>query len=193
MPDFVLEVASESTAHQDSGPKQADYQALGIAEYGVSIRPENTMGTGWRMAGTNRLRLRNWRMACYRSTAPRSTCSFAGSGGNSVGATRRQDGTSQRSTTTGTRQTEPRPASANWKRKISGWAAGERSTTVMELVARSVSCAGVPAQLRMCHTAAESIRSESYKGTSKPAISDVSADVAIAPENRLLRTRQAHD
>ena len=32
-PDFVLEVASESTADQDIGPKRSDYEALGIAEY----------------------------------------------------------------------------------------------------------------------------------------------------------------
>ena len=32
-PDFVLEVASESTADQDIGPKRTDYEALGIAEY----------------------------------------------------------------------------------------------------------------------------------------------------------------
>ena len=32
-PDFVLEVASESTAAVDTGPKQDDYAALGIPEY----------------------------------------------------------------------------------------------------------------------------------------------------------------
>ena len=32
-PDFVLEVASPSTADQDTGPKRLDYEALGIAEY----------------------------------------------------------------------------------------------------------------------------------------------------------------
>ena len=32
-PDFVLEVASPSTASEDTGPKRSDYAALGIAEY----------------------------------------------------------------------------------------------------------------------------------------------------------------
>ena len=32
-PDFVLEVASPSTAEEDTGPKRLDYEALGIAEY----------------------------------------------------------------------------------------------------------------------------------------------------------------
>ena len=32
-PDFVLEVASPSTADEDTGPKRDDYEALGIAEY----------------------------------------------------------------------------------------------------------------------------------------------------------------
>ena len=32
-PDFVLEVASASTADEDTGPKRDDYEALGIAEY----------------------------------------------------------------------------------------------------------------------------------------------------------------
>ena len=32
-PDFVLEVASPSTAGEDTGPKRDDYEALGIAEY----------------------------------------------------------------------------------------------------------------------------------------------------------------
>ena len=32
-PDFVLEVASESTAEVDTGPKRGDYAALGIPEY----------------------------------------------------------------------------------------------------------------------------------------------------------------
>ena len=32
-PDFVLEVASASTASEDTGPKRADYEALGIREY----------------------------------------------------------------------------------------------------------------------------------------------------------------
>ena len=32
-PDFVLEVASASTADQDTGPKRLDYEALGVAEY----------------------------------------------------------------------------------------------------------------------------------------------------------------
>ena len=32
-PDFVLEVASESTAETDTGPKRDDYAALGIPEY----------------------------------------------------------------------------------------------------------------------------------------------------------------
>ena len=32
-PDFVLEVASQSTASEDIGPKRADYAAMGIAEY----------------------------------------------------------------------------------------------------------------------------------------------------------------
>ena len=32
-PDFVLEVASASTASDDTGPKRSDYEALGIAEY----------------------------------------------------------------------------------------------------------------------------------------------------------------
>ena len=32
-PDFVLEVASESTAENDTGPKRDDYAALGIPEY----------------------------------------------------------------------------------------------------------------------------------------------------------------
>ena len=32
-PDLVLEVASESTADEDIGPKQLDYEALGVGEY----------------------------------------------------------------------------------------------------------------------------------------------------------------
>ena len=32
-PDFVLEVASRSTGTEDTGPKRADYEALGVAEY----------------------------------------------------------------------------------------------------------------------------------------------------------------
>ena len=32
-PDFVLEIASESTGHIDAGPKRDDYAALGIPEY----------------------------------------------------------------------------------------------------------------------------------------------------------------
>ena len=32
-PDFVLEVASQSTASEDVGPKRSDYAAMGIAEY----------------------------------------------------------------------------------------------------------------------------------------------------------------
>ena len=32
-PDFVLEIASESTAEVDAGPKRRDYAALGIGEY----------------------------------------------------------------------------------------------------------------------------------------------------------------
>ena len=32
-PDFVLEVASPSTADEDTGPKRDDYEALGITEY----------------------------------------------------------------------------------------------------------------------------------------------------------------
>ena len=32
-PDFVLEVASRSTGAEDTGPKRADYEALGVAEY----------------------------------------------------------------------------------------------------------------------------------------------------------------
>ncbi len=32
-PDFVLEVASPSTAGEDTGPKRVDYEALGIREY----------------------------------------------------------------------------------------------------------------------------------------------------------------
>ena len=32
-PDFVLEVASASTADEDTGPKRLDYEALGISEY----------------------------------------------------------------------------------------------------------------------------------------------------------------
>ena len=32
-PDFVLEIASESTATEDTGPKRVEYAALGIPEY----------------------------------------------------------------------------------------------------------------------------------------------------------------
>ena len=32
-PDFVMEIASESTAHVDTGPKREEYAALGIPEY----------------------------------------------------------------------------------------------------------------------------------------------------------------
>ena len=32
-PDFVLEVASESTGDEDTGPKRDDYEALGVREY----------------------------------------------------------------------------------------------------------------------------------------------------------------
>ena len=32
-PDFVLEIASRSTADEDTGPKRLDYEALGITEY----------------------------------------------------------------------------------------------------------------------------------------------------------------
>ena len=32
-PDFVLEVASETTGDEDTGPKRGDYEALGVSEY----------------------------------------------------------------------------------------------------------------------------------------------------------------
>lgn len=32
-PDFVMEIASESTGEEDTGPRRADYAALDIPEY----------------------------------------------------------------------------------------------------------------------------------------------------------------
>ena len=48
-PDFVLEVASESTADIDTGAKRRDYAALGIAEYWRFDETGNFHGT--RLAG----------------------------------------------------------------------------------------------------------------------------------------------
>ena len=48
-PDFVLEIASESTGRVDAGPKRRDYAALGIGEY---WRFDGTGGHHWaRLAG----------------------------------------------------------------------------------------------------------------------------------------------
>ena len=46
-PDFVMEVASPSTASNDTGVKRDEYAALGISEYWRRLRPE----TYWRSAG----------------------------------------------------------------------------------------------------------------------------------------------
>ena len=50
-PDFVLEVASPSTASADTGPKMDDYAAMGVLEYWLFDRTGEHHGT---------------RLACYR-------------------------------------------------------------------------------------------------------------------------------
>ena len=49
-PDFVMEVASESTAEVDTGAKKADYAALGILEYWRFDKTGDLHGAklGWR-------------------------------------------------------------------------------------------------------------------------------------------------
>ena len=51
-PDFVLEVASPSTAAQDTGPKREDYARMGIPEYWLFDETGEHHGTrlaGWRL------------------------------------------------------------------------------------------------------------------------------------------------
>ena len=50
-PDFVLEIASESTGRVDAGPKRRDYAALGIPEYWRFDETETGRYHGARLAG----------------------------------------------------------------------------------------------------------------------------------------------
>ncbi len=50
-PDFVLEIASESTGRVDAGPKLRDYSALGIPEYWRFDETETGEYHGARLAG----------------------------------------------------------------------------------------------------------------------------------------------
>ncbi len=50
-PDFVLEIASESTGHIDAGPKRDDYAALSIPEYWRFDETETGEFHGTRLAG----------------------------------------------------------------------------------------------------------------------------------------------
>ncbi len=50
-PDFVLEIASRSTGHIDSGPKRRDYAALGIPEYWRFDETATGRYHGTRLAG----------------------------------------------------------------------------------------------------------------------------------------------
>ena len=75
-PDFVLEIASPSTAQIDTGPKREEYAALGIPSTGALTRRANITergwpATGWSTASTNPFRSSRWRMMSGRVTAPR--------------------------------------------------------------------------------------------------------------------------
>ena len=50
-PDFVLEIASRSTGHIDTGPKRRDYAALGIPEYWRFDETATGQHHGARLAG----------------------------------------------------------------------------------------------------------------------------------------------
>ncbi len=50
-PDFVLEIASRSTGHIDTGPKRGDYAALGIPEYWRFDETATGQYHGARLAG----------------------------------------------------------------------------------------------------------------------------------------------
>ena len=50
-PDFVLEIASRSTGHIDTGPKRRDYSALGIPEYWRFDETATGQYHGARLAG----------------------------------------------------------------------------------------------------------------------------------------------
>ena len=86
-PDFVLEVASESTARIDVRDKPAAYAALGIPEYwrfdetgehhGRRLAGDR-LATGWWGTATSRSRLWNRPMAAWRATVKCWSCTCAG-------------------------------------------------------------------------------------------------------------------
>ena len=50
-PDFVMEIASESTGQEDTGNKRTWYAGLGIRSTGGSTRPEDSTEADWRETG----------------------------------------------------------------------------------------------------------------------------------------------
>ena len=73
-PDFVMEVASESTADVDTGAKRTDYAAWASWSTGASIRPETCTApswpaTSWREMPTDHYPLKKWPPGPSRGTA----------------------------------------------------------------------------------------------------------------------------
>ena len=94
-PDFVLEVASESTGRVDVEDKPAAYAALGIPEYWRFDETGASHGT--RLAGdrlvvvTSRSRSRCCRTAAWRAIARHWSCVCAGRKDSSSGTTPRRE------------------------------------------------------------------------------------------------------
>ena len=77
-PDFVMEIASETTAETDVGEKRDEYAALGIGEYwrfdqSASITAPDWPETAWWTVSTCPSQSRNCPTAICRATAQRST------------------------------------------------------------------------------------------------------------------------
>ena len=122
-PDFVLEVASESTGATDTGAKRQDYAALGISEYWRF--DETGQHHGVRLAGDQGLSATdtdlspssNCPTAPCRATALRSTYSCTGRTASYSGSTQRRSGPSSPTRTSSPAPNRPLPASASSRTK----------------------------------------------------------------------------
>ena len=121
-PDFVLEVASESTGATDTGAKRQDYAALGISEYwrfdetgqhhGVRLAGDQLVGDRYRPITIEQLPT-----APCKATALRSTYSCTGRTASYSGSTQRRSGPSSPTRTSYPAPNRPLPASASSRTK----------------------------------------------------------------------------
>ena len=124
-PDFVLEVASESTGATDTGAKRQDYAALGISEYWrfdenrtAPRRSPRRRPACRRPIPTYHHRATARRHPC-RATALRSTYSCTGSTASYSGSTQRRSSPSSPTRTSYPAPNRPLPAAQQAAARIS--------------------------------------------------------------------------